>query len=95
MPIGTPIKNMHVFLLHNGNIVNDKNVIGEICISGVGVAQGYLNTSEEIMNKFITNAVKQNLEYHTGDLGYFLDENLLMYLGRQDDEIKINGQKVH
>lgn len=96
IPIGKPIKNMQVSLLYNDNVVASQNSTGEICLSGIGLAQGYLNVTKIGSNKFIVDDSTGSLIYRTGDIGYFSeDKQTLMYLGRQDDQIKINGQKIH
>lgn len=95
IPIGKPIKNIQVSLLYDDNVLAS-NSRGEICLCGIGVAQGYLNVTKIGSDKFIIDDSTGSLAYRTGDIGYFSeDKQTLMYLGRQDDQIKINGQKIH
>ncbi len=64
-----------------GNIL-PSGVCGEIVIKGDGVGKGYVN-------KFDFNGT-----YHTGDLGILSSDGELIYLGRQDNQIKLHGLRI-
>ncbi len=78
-------------------ILNDKleempeGEIGEICISGPSLADGYINNDELTKSSFTESLGK--VIYKTGDLGKFLN-NELQILGRKDRQIKINGCRI-
>ena len=93
--IGKPIQNINIILLDNHLKIVPFGVIGEICISGAGLARGYLDDIELNSKKFIDNPYKLGERlYRTGDLGRWrLDENL-EYLGRIDDQVKIRGYRI-
>ena len=69
---------------------------GEIYIGGVGLARGYLNRADLTAERFIANpfAVKGERLYKTGDLGRYLIDGNIEYLGRYDEQVKIRGYRV-
>jgi polyketide synthase PksJ len=71
------------------------NVIGEICIGGRGVSIGYLNQNELTEQKFIKNPFNKKMKlYKSGDLGRYLHDGSIEYLGRIDYQVKINGFRI-
>ena len=85
--IGKPINNMSY-------IINDKDEqgIGELWITGQGLATGYYNDIKKTNEKFIIYQGKRYLK--TGDYVREVDESNLDYVGRRDNQIKINGKRV-
>ncbi|OQS19369.1 hypothetical protein B0T37_22160, partial [Chromobacterium violaceum] len=72
-------------------------VAGEIHIGGVGVARGYLNRPELTAERFIADpysADPQARLYKTGDLGRWLPDGSIEYLGRNDFQVKIRGFRI-
>lgn len=92
--IGGAVTNMYVDVMIEDRIIEAPDILGEICLSGIGLMKGYVNDPEltEIKMPFIRQTNKRI--YHTGDLGKWTDEGLLVYCGRIDDQIKINGKRV-
>lgn len=92
-PIGKPIANTsveHKQILPTG-------VIGEIYISGFGLADCYLNNKELTKQKFIIHSFDELPEmrlYKTGDRGYWSFDGNLHYTGRMDEQIKIRGFRI-
>ena len=71
--------------------------VGEICVTGPQVAQGYLGQPELTNQHFKRDVLSQapeGLLYRTGDMGRFDSDGKLEYLGRFDRQIKIRGQRV-
>lgn len=97
IPIGKPIENVAAFLIdENNNILSNKNDVGEICIQGVCLAQGYLNYSPNIYSPFGYHPINSEVPiYKTGDLGYIDENDNFVYVGRLDNQFKVNGQKVN
>lgn len=91
--IGKPIKNCNVYILDDMNLCGIE-MPGELCITGVGVARGYLNNKELTNEKFINNPFGQGKMYRTGDLAKWLPDGNLVYLGRMDEQVKIRGYRV-
>ncbi len=89
--LGLEIPGVSVFILDNEfNQVEE----GEIYIGGNGVGLGYLNLDELTSERFIyVDKIGQKL-YKTGDVGARLNNGCIRYLGRDDDQIKINGYRV-
>ncbi|WP_339493125.1 amino acid adenylation domain-containing protein, partial [Pseudomonas sp. EA_15y_Pfl2_R67] len=72
-------------------------VPGEIHIGGVGVARGYLNLPQLSNERFIADPFYGKADarlYKTGDIGRWLPDGTLQYLGRNDDQVKIRGLRV-
>jgi amino acid adenylation domain-containing protein len=70
--------------------------VGEICICGEGVAEGYLNLPELTRERFLTNPFEQSGTrlFRTGDLARYDDEGDLIFIGRKDSQVKIRGYRV-
>jgi amino acid adenylation domain-containing protein len=71
--------------------------VGEICISGEGVAAGYLNLPELTRQRFLPNPFEINHGrplYRTGDLGMYGGDGGLVFVGRRDFQVKIRGYRV-
>ena len=69
---------------------------GELCIGGIGVANGYLNRPDLTADRFITHPSdpSQGRIYRTGDLARIQEDGEIVYLGRADAEVKIRGHRV-
>jgi putative pyridoxal-dependent aspartate 1-decarboxylase len=101
VPIGKPIANTQLYVFDAGKKTVPCNVYGEIYIGGAGLARGYLNRPELTAEKFIANpfydaSISNSSEYlyKTGDLGRWLPDGNLEFLGRRDHQIKIRGYRV-
>jgi amino acid adenylation domain-containing protein len=93
--IGKPISNNFVYILDSDKHLCPIGVIGEICISGRGLARGYLNKAELTDEKFVKNPYRPNEKmYCTGDLGRWLSDGNIEIWGRMDDQVKIKGFRV-
>jgi amino acid adenylation domain-containing protein len=92
IPIGKPINNTKVYLLDE--ILNPvpNGVEGEICISGSNLANGYLNDPKLTGKKHIS--VDGEKIYRTGDRGIINEKGNVIFLGRNDSQIKINGFRI-
>jgi amino acid adenylation domain-containing protein len=72
-------------------------VAGEIYIGGAGVAKGYLNRPDLTEEKFLPDPFRLEPEsrmYRTGDMGRWLPDGKIEFLGRNDFQIKIRGFRV-
>ena len=93
IPIGKPVWGKKVYIIKEGKICK-VNETGEICVAGYGVARGYFNKQELTDKKFTISPYCPGDIYHTGDLGRWLDDGNIEYLGRMDDQIKSGGNRV-
>ncbi|WP_291584138.1 amino acid adenylation domain-containing protein [Clostridium sp. UBA6640] len=93
--IGKPIKNTKIYILDSNNRVVPIGVSGELCISGDGVARGYLNNTSLTEEKFIKNPFCDNSRmYKTGDLARWLPDGSIEFLGRIDSQVKLRGYRI-
>ncbi|MFH6945170.1 amino acid adenylation domain-containing protein [Flavobacterium sp. FlaQc-50] len=93
--IGKPIGNTKVYLLNKEQRLIPKGAIGELYISGEGVAQGYLNRPELTSEKFIESPFEKGVKlYRTGDVAIWLYDGNIEFLGRADNQVKIRGYRI-
>ncbi len=94
IPIGNPIENTQIYIMNNNQLA-PIGVAGELCISGDGLARGYLNKPELTAEKFIENPYKSGERiYKTGDLARWLPDGNIEFLGRIDHQVKIRGFRI-
>ena len=91
--IGKPLSNAKVYIVQ-GDMLCGIGVPGELCVSGAGLARGYLNLPELTSEKFVKNPFDEGRMYHTGDLARWLPDGTIEYLGRIDEQVKIRGFRV-
>lgn len=95
IPIGRPIDNTQVYVLNSHLQLTPIGIIGELYISGDGLAKGYLYRPELSQERFIDNPfVAVNKLYKTGDLVRYLNDGNLEYFGRRDEQVKIRVFRV-
>ncbi|MFD2586091.1 amino acid adenylation domain-containing protein [Croceitalea marina] len=95
VPIGNPIANTKVYVLDDNLVPVPIGVTGTLYVSGVGLAKGYLNRDELTNEKFVPNPFDQGtLMYNTGDLAKWLPDGNIVFEGRKDFQVKINGHRV-
>ncbi|WP_449600898.1 amino acid adenylation domain-containing protein [Paenibacillus sp. Marseille-Q9583] len=93
--IGKPIANTEIYVLGKDHLLMPAGMEGELCISGTGLAAGYLNRPELNAEKFISNPYfPEKRMYKTGDLVKWLPDGNLCYIGRIDRQIKIRGYRI-
>jgi aspartate racemase len=106
VPIGRPIANTTVYLLDTQLQLVPVGAPGEIYIGGDGLARGYLHRPDLTQERFIPNPFvkaeggRQKDEkasfilYKTGDVGRYLPDGNIEYLGRSDHQVKIRGMRI-
>lgn len=93
--IGKPISNTQVLILDENYELVPLGVTGKIFVSGNGVTRGYLNKPELTADKFLPNPYKEGQRmYDTGDLGSWLPDGNISFLGRKDGLIKLRGYRI-
>ncbi|EOP55752.1 amino acid adenylation domain-containing protein [Bacillus cereus VD136] len=94
IPIGKPITNTSA-IVKSDNMICGIGVPGELYIGGPGLAQGYLNNHKMSEEKFVIDKdVNGERFYKTGDLVKWDNEGNLIYLGRIDKQVKLNGFRI-
>lgn len=91
--IGRPVANIDCYILSKSNKILPKGAIGELAISGVQLARGYINHPELTSKSFIT-LKNYGRVYKTGDLARVITGDNIEYLGRNDFQVKINGLRI-
>ncbi|KAJ1967319.1 hypothetical protein IWQ62_001936, partial [Dispira parvispora] len=92
--IGQTLPNVQCYILDDALRMVPTGVIGEICIGGIGVCNGYLHDEERSRDAFVPNPFGSGMLYHTGDLGCWLPEGRVYCIGRKDNQIKLHGFRV-
>ncbi|KAK9703355.1 hypothetical protein K7432_010792 [Basidiobolus ranarum] len=97
IPIGRPLANKQVYLLDGTGQPVPLGATGELHIGGAGVAHGYLNRPELTSERFLPDSFSKKAGarmYKTGDLGRYLPDGNIQFLGRKDNQIKIRGFRI-
>jgi amino acid adenylation domain-containing protein len=97
IPIGRPISNHKLRVLDPSGKLCPINVPGELCISGDGIARGYLNDPARSCESFIRKEyteINGNQFYRTGDQVRWLSDGTLEFFGRLDSQVKIRGYRI-
>jgi len=95
--IGSPVDNTQIYILDEQLQQVPIGEVGELCISGVGLALGYLNLPEQTAERFIAHPLSQKTGarlYKTGDLARYLPDGQIAFVGRIDHQIKIRGYRI-
>lgn len=94
-PIGRPLANTSVYLLDQHRHLLPIGVVGELYISGLGVAKGYLHQPEITAANFMPDPFHPQLTmYRTGDLARWREDGVLEFIGRVDHQLKIRGHRI-
>lgn len=92
IPIGKPLGNIYLYILDTAGNESSK---GEIYIGGLGVGKGYINNSHLTKIHFINNPFRKGEKmYKTGDVAKILADGTILFLGRIDNQVKINGYRI-
>ncbi|MCD0472750.1 AMP-binding protein, partial [Flavobacterium sp. JAS] len=89
IPIGKPLSNTQIYILDDSFQPLPIGVTGKVYISGAGLSRGYQNRAELTLEKFISNPfIEGERMYDTGDLGRWLLDGNIEYIGRKDQQVK-------
>lgn len=96
-PVGKPVSNTAVYILDAFHNPCPIGVYGELYISGVQVAKGYLHRDDLTAERFLANpfSIDKNARmYKSGDICKWMEDGNIEFLGRVDDQVKIRGYRV-
>lgn len=93
IPYGKSMTNQKFIILDNKLEEIETGQIGELFIAGEGLAQGYLHNKKLTKYHFLQHP-KQGRIYRTGDLGRYLKDGNIEFLGRVDAQVKISGYRI-
>ncbi|RMH93588.1 amino acid adenylation domain-containing protein [Lysobacter pythonis] len=93
IPYGFALSRQRLHVLDARGQCCAPGVAGEIHIAGDGLALGYLNDPERTAAQFIRHASGERL-YRTGDIGRYLADGAVEFLGRRDLQVKVNGFRI-
>lgn len=95
VPIGFPVWNTGLRILDGMMRPVPPGVAGDLYLTGIQLAQGYLGRPDLTASRFIADPfVPGERMYRTGDVARWLENGAVEYLGRSDDQLKIRGQRI-
>ena len=100
VPIGRPVAGAQIYLVDRFLQRVPPGVTGEVVIGGPAVARGYLNRPALTAARFVPDPYGAPHKrsggrlYRTGDLARYLDDGVIEYLGRSDEQVKVRGYRI-
>ncbi len=94
IPYGKAMLNQSFHVIHQDFAPCPTWVPGQLYIGGVGLAKGYLHEEEKTNASFVVNPSDGERHYKTGDLGRFLPDGNIEFLGREDFQVKVQGYRI-
>ncbi|MCP3401818.1 non-ribosomal peptide synthase/polyketide synthase [Bradyrhizobium sp. CCGB20] len=96
-PIGVPVGDRRAYILDGALDIIPAGVAGELYLGGFGLARGYHGKAGMTAERFVPDpfsAVPGARLYRTGDLARWREDGVVEYLGRSDDQVKVNGFRI-
>ena len=94
IPYGRPMLNQQFHVLNDALTPCPVWVPGHLHIGGIGLAKGYWRDAEKTQASFITHPQTGEPLYRTGDLGRYLPDGTIEFLGREDFQVKVQGYRT-
>lgn len=94
IPYGRPLRNQQIHVLHRNGAPCPDWVVGDLYIGGSGLAQGYWGDEKKTAASFIRHPHTGERLYRTGDLGRFDPRGWVEFLGRADNQVKVQGHRI-
>ena len=94
IPYGIPMENQTFYVLDETFNHCPDWVTGHLYIGGIGLAKGYWKDDKKTQTSFIMHPETGERLYKTGDLGRYLPDGNIEFLGREDSQVKIHGYRI-
>lgn len=94
VPIGHAVWNTQLYVLDDTLNACAQNCPGELFIGGIQVGRGYIGSEKLTNERFIANPFHIGKMYKTGDICYWREDGSIVFLGRNDRQIKLRGQRI-
>ncbi|XXV00244.1 amino acid adenylation domain-containing protein [Sorangium sp. So ce1153] len=94
IPYGKPLANQRFYVLDRAMEPCPDGVSGRLYIGGTGLARGYWRDEERTRERFVTHPETGERLYWTGDLGRWLPDGNIEFLGREDFQVKVQGHRI-
>ena len=94
IPYGQPLRNQHFFVFNERLEPCPVWVHGQLYIAGIGLAKGYWKDEEQTKARFFEHPQTGIPLYRTGDLGRYLPDGTIEFLGREDTQVKLQGHRI-
>ena len=94
IPYGRPMANQSFHVLSDSLSPCPVWVPGQLYIGGIGLAKGYWRDEDKTRTSFIIHPQTGESLYRTGDLGRYLPDGNIEFLGREDFQVKIRGHRI-
>ena len=95
--VGVPIPDLRIYILDALRQPVPIGVVGELHVGGAGLARGYFRRAELDAQRFVEHAFEPGRPerlYRSGDLGRYLPNGDIEYMGRLDNQVKIRGFRI-
>ncbi|MFM1546305.1 amino acid adenylation domain-containing protein [Streptococcus mutans] len=92
--LGKPINGNQYYVLDDNFSPVKEGGVGQLFIGGTGLSLGYFDNFQKNQESFIQNQVDGQTIYNTGDLVRYISANKIEYLGRMNNQVKINGYRI-
>ncbi|QRO01833.1 amino acid adenylation domain-containing protein [Archangium violaceum] len=94
IPYGQPMVNQRFYVLDDALEPCPDWVAGQLYIGGIGLALGYHRDTARTIERFVVHPRTGERLYATGDLGRFLPDGNIEFLGREDFQVKVQGYRI-
>ncbi|MGH6809052.1 MAG: non-ribosomal peptide synthetase, partial [Ensifer adhaerens] len=96
VPIGGVVSHTGILIVDEDHLPVGRGIEGELVLTGEGVAIGYFRRPELTAERFVTIRTERGdvRGYLTGDLAVLGDDGILLFRGRRDRQIKLNGKRI-
>ncbi|MEA5506118.1 amino acid adenylation domain-containing protein [Halotia wernerae UHCC 0503] len=94
IPYGKPLTNQRCHILNENLEPCPVWVAGNLYIEGIGLAKGYWREQTKTNAHFIVHPQTEKRLYRTGDIGRYLPDGNIEFLGREDFQVKIQGYRI-